>query len=119
MEVPRLSVKMELYLPAYTSTTVMWDLSHVCNIHCSSWQLRILNLLSKVRDQACILTDTSQIRFCCATVGNPEMYFENTDEIQSSSFPFLLSNLVSVILLTFFIAYKREVHLSKCSHLAL
>ena len=41
MEVPRLEVG------AYT--IAMWDLSLVCNLHHSSQQHRILNLLSKAR----------------------------------------------------------------------
>ena len=49
MEVPRLGVKSELLLPAYTTATVTCDRSHVCNLHHSSWQCQILNLLSKYR----------------------------------------------------------------------
>ena len=30
MEVPRLGVKLELQLPAYTTATAMWDVSHIC-----------------------------------------------------------------------------------------
>ena len=33
MEVPRLGVKLELRLPAYTTATATWDLSHVCDLH--------------------------------------------------------------------------------------
>jgi len=44
MEVPRLEVKMELQLLAYTTATATWDLPrHVCNPHHSSWQRWILN----------------------------------------------------------------------------
>ena len=32
---------------------------------------RVLNPLSKVRDRPCVLTDASQISFCCATTGTP------------------------------------------------
>ena len=38
MEVPRLGVKSESQLLAYTTTTATPDLSHVCNPHHSSWQ---------------------------------------------------------------------------------
>ena len=31
MEVPRLGVESEMQLPAYTTTTATWDLSHVCD----------------------------------------------------------------------------------------
>ena len=36
----------------------------VCVLHHSSRQHWILNPLSKARDQSCILTDTSRVRFC-------------------------------------------------------
>ena len=41
-------VKLELQLPAYVTATAMQDLSHVCNLHHSSWKCRILNPLSEV-----------------------------------------------------------------------
>ena len=43
MEVPRLGVKS-----AYAAAA--WDLSHVCDLHHSSWQHWILNPLSEARD---------------------------------------------------------------------
>ena len=49
MEVPRLGVKSELQLPAYTTATATPDLSSVCNLHHSSWQSQILNLLNEAR----------------------------------------------------------------------
>ena len=42
------------------------------NLHHRSRQRWILNPLSKARDQTCVLMDTSQIRFCWATMGTPE-----------------------------------------------
>ena len=72
MEIPRLGVKSELQLPAYTTATVKWDLSPVCDLHHSSQQLWIPDPLSKAGDQAHILMDTSQIHFHCTTTGNPE-----------------------------------------------
>ena len=39
------------------------DLSHVCDLHHSSQQHRILNPLSEARDQTCVLMDASQIHF--------------------------------------------------------
>ena len=50
MEFPRLGVKLELQLLAYTTATAMPDLSHVCDLHHSSWQHWILNPLSEARD---------------------------------------------------------------------
>ena len=51
MEVPRLGVERELQLPAYTTATVTRDPSHVCNLHHSLRQHRILNPLSEARDR--------------------------------------------------------------------
>ena len=68
-EVSRLGVKLELRLPAYATATARPDLSHVCHLYHSLWQRQILYPLSEARDQTCILTDTSQIRFHYATMG--------------------------------------------------
>ena len=62
MEVPRLGVKSEMQLPAYTTATATWDRSHVCSLHHSSWQRQILNPPSEARDQTRILMDISRIR---------------------------------------------------------
>ena len=58
VEVPRLGVKSELQLPAYTAATAMWDPSCICDLQHSSRQRRILNPRSEARDQTHILTDT-------------------------------------------------------------
>jgi len=63
MEVPRLGVQMELQLLAYTTATVISVPSRVFNLHHSSWQLRILNLLSEARDRTQNLLVPNQIRF--------------------------------------------------------
>jgi len=42
MEVPRLRVKSELHLLAYTTATATPNLSRVCNLHHSSQQRQIL-----------------------------------------------------------------------------
>ena len=57
MEVPRLGVESELQLQGYTIATGMPDLSHICNLHGSLWQHRILNPLSEARDQTLMLMD--------------------------------------------------------------
>ena len=57
MEVPRLGVELELQLLDYTTATATQDPSHVCDLHQSSQQCRILNPLSKARDQTCVLMD--------------------------------------------------------------
>ena len=51
MEVPRLGVKLELQLLAYTTVmaTAMLDPSHISDLHYSSWQCWILKPLSEAR----------------------------------------------------------------------
>ena len=61
MEVPRLGVESELLLLAYARTIAMWDLSHVCDLHHSLQQCRILNPLNEARDRTCNLMVPSQI----------------------------------------------------------
>ena len=61
MEIPRLGVKSEIQLLAYTTATATWDLSLVCNLHHSSQQHCILNPLSEARNRTCILMDPSQV----------------------------------------------------------
>ena len=51
MEVPRLRVESELQLPAYTMATAMPDPSHICNLHHSSQQHQIFNLMREARDR--------------------------------------------------------------------
>jgi len=58
MEVPRLGVRSELQLQAYTTATAMLDLSHICDLHCNLRQHWILNPLSKAKDGTRILTET-------------------------------------------------------------
>ena len=70
MQVPRLGVELELELLAYATATLP-DLSHVCDLHKSSWQCRIINPLSETRHWTCILMDASQICFHWATRGTP------------------------------------------------
>ena len=45
--------------------------SHVCDLHQRSQKCLILSPLSEVRDQTCILMDTSQINFLWAMTGTP------------------------------------------------
>ena len=81
VEVPRLGVKSELQLPAYTTATATRDLSRVCDLHHSSWQRQILNPLSGARDQT--LMDISR-------VGN--LLSRNGNSPQPFSFFFFLRN---------------------------
>ena len=73
MEVPRLGVKSELQLLAYTTASATQDASRVCDLHHSSH--RILNPLREARDRTRNLMIPSQIRFCYATMGTPHFNF--------------------------------------------
>ena len=66
MEVPRLGVELELRLPAYATATATRDPSLVCDLHHSSWQRWVFNLLSEARDGTPIPwnPDTSRVRYC-------------------------------------------------------
>ena len=46
-----------------TTATAMQDPSHVFDLHHSSGQRQILNMLIEARDQTCLLMNTSQICF--------------------------------------------------------
>ena len=63
MEVSMLGAESELQLPAYTIATAMPDPSHICNLHHSSRQRQLLNLLSKARYRTHILMDTSRVHY--------------------------------------------------------
>ena len=69
MGVLRVGFKSKLQLPAYTTATATPDLSPICDLHHSSWQLLIPNLLSKARDQTHNFMVASQIHFRCTTMG--------------------------------------------------
>ena len=71
MEVPRLEVYLELQLLAYTTSTAMPDPSHLCDLHRSSRQRRILNPLSEGRDQTRNLVVPNWILFYWTTTGTP------------------------------------------------
>ena len=71
MEVPRLGVKSELLLSAYTTATATWDLSLICDLPHSSGQHGVLNPVSEAKDGTRILTDTGQIL-------NPLSHFGNS-----------------------------------------
>ena len=75
MELPRLGVKSELHLPAYTTATATSDPSCGCDLHHSSWQCRILNPLSEARDWTCILMVTSWVCYHWTTNGNSNLGF--------------------------------------------
>ena len=78
MEAPRLGVKSELQLPASTTATVMPDLSHLCDLHHSSQQHRLLNPLSGARGGTHNFMDTGQVLYHWATIGTPKYWFSKT-----------------------------------------
>ena len=61
MEVPRLGVKSELQLPAYTTVMAMLDLSRIFNLHHSSQHRQILNPLNQARDRTLVLMSPSRV----------------------------------------------------------
>ena len=75
VEVPRLGAQLELQLPAYTTATATSDPSHLCDLHDSSQQCRILNPLNEATDGTWNLMVPSQICFLCATIGSPIYLF--------------------------------------------
>ena len=82
MEVPRLGVKSEMYLPAYTTVTAMQGPRCVFILHHSSQQHWILDPVSEARYQPHILMDISQICFRWATTGTPGMnIFKGTETL--------------------------------------
>ena len=71
MEVPRLGVKSELQLLAYTTAIATRDPSHIFDPHHSSRQHQIPDPLSEARERTCILMDTSRIPYHCTTMETP------------------------------------------------
>ena len=71
MKFPRLGVKSELQLLAYTTATATQDQSQVCDLYCSSGQRQSLNPLSEARDRTCVLMNASQICFPWAMSATP------------------------------------------------
>ena len=59
MKVPRLGVESELELLAYATASATRPQAASHDLHCSSQQRRILNLLSEARDRTHTLMDTS------------------------------------------------------------
>ena len=62
MEVPRLGVIQEMQLPPYATATP--DVSHICDLHHSSWQHQIFNPMIGARDRTCVLRDPGWVPYC-------------------------------------------------------
>ena len=86
--VPRLWVESELQL-LITATAMRYP-SHVYDLHQSSRQCRISDPFSEARDQPCILVDTSQICFHCATTGTPWVCYFSYHTLPPSINPMVL-----------------------------
>ena len=80
MEIPRQGVQSELQLPAYATTIATQDLSCIFDLHHSSRQCQILNLLSKVRDRTYNLVVPSRICSRCTMMGTPRVLYLNFHE---------------------------------------
>ena len=77
--------------PTYTTATVTWDPSCMCEVHYSSRQHQIPNPLSEARDRSHVLMDTSWICFCCPTMGLP------TSKILNSNIPYSDNYFLSIL----------------------
>ena len=95
MELPRLGVKLEVQLLAYTTATTMQDQSFVYDLHHSSRQRQILNPLSEARDQTRNLMVPSWVRFHCTTTGTPGSHFCSPICYSRQTSPKLLSTQIS------------------------
>ena len=73
MEVPRIGVVLELWLPAYSIATATQAPSRVCHLHHSSQQCQIFHPLSETRGWTHILMDTSWVYYPWATMGTPRL----------------------------------------------
>ena len=76
MEFPRLGVRLELQLLAYTTATATPYPNHVCDLYLSSQQCQIFNPLREGRDRTHDLMVPSQICFCCTTMGIPNFLYD-------------------------------------------
>ena len=56
----------------------------VCDLHHSSQQCWILNLLRKARDRTCILMDPSRVHYHWATMGTSEKFFKGSHHTHSN-----------------------------------
>ena len=59
------SSQARVRITSIATASATQGLSCIWDLHHSSWQHRLPDLLSKVRDWTCILMNTSQICFCC------------------------------------------------------
>ena len=84
--------------PAYATAPTTPDLSHVCSLHHSSWQLQILNPPIKARDRTCMLMNTSWVCFCWATTGTRGVIFLSMEFWSVMVMCLIVLSLTSVLL---------------------
>jgi len=85
MEVPRLGVKLQLQLLAYTTVTAMLDLSCICDPCCSLWQHQILNPLSEARIEPASSGVLGRFLICCAATGTPDSFLEKEENLKDAA----------------------------------
>ena len=124
MEVPRLGLELELQLLACATATAAPALNWVWYLHHSWWQCRILNTLSKARDQTCDLMDISWVCYHCATTGTLVFCLLNflSWSLLVPWFPTLTVSRVQVFVFVFFylsisIPHKIKTHFTDLSPL--
>ena len=86
MKVPKLEVKSEMKLPAYTTTIATLDLSCLCNLYCSLLQCWIINPLATIEP-------TSSWTLCQVLNLLSQMGTLKTDSLSLISFLSLKSTL--------------------------
>ena len=69
--------RLELQLSGCATATATWDLSHICDLHHSSWQGQVFHPLSEARDWTCIFTSTNRVHFPWATKRTPNYMLLN------------------------------------------
>ena len=94
-EVPRLGIKSELQLLAYSTATTTQDLSHMCSLYHSSWPCQILNPLREARDRTHILMEDDQVHYHRTTMGTPLLPF-------LYMLPFFIPSFFSLFLFLFY-----------------
>jgi len=87
MEVPRLGVKSELQLPAYTTATATPDPSRIFDLRHSSWQCCIFNPLSEPRGGTCILMDTGGVLNLLGHNGNSKKFIFLNENLTLALYP--------------------------------
>ena len=90
MEVPRPGVQSELQLPVYTTATAVRILSCICDLQHSSRQRRILNPLSKARDQTLVLMDPRRGVFLLSHSGSSQACYYSSQPLARRCPCFLL-----------------------------